>query len=146
MRAVFVGEHAPPIDLLLIDPPGAVERLADEPGRHGDVPRQSHEASVYRLIQRLPCRLLYRCPGRCRLCGPGCCDGLVAAAAAVEDGDPLSGAVITETHAEALMAHPDDYKADTRQQSSHSWMSGNSGASAFTRTAARAARRRQPRR
>jgi hypothetical protein len=30
--AVLEGEHPPPVDLFLVDPPFAVERLADERG------------------------------------------------------------------------------------------------------------------
>jgi hypothetical protein len=35
--AVPVGDHAPAVDLLLVDPAVAVERLADERGGHRGV-------------------------------------------------------------------------------------------------------------
>ena len=44
---VLVGEHPPTVHLLLEDPAGAVEGLADERGGHGDVLR-NHEAGFYR--------------------------------------------------------------------------------------------------
>jgi hypothetical protein len=33
---ILVGDDAPAVDLLLVDPAGVVERLADERGLHGE--------------------------------------------------------------------------------------------------------------
>src|SRR5262249_19215542 len=46
-RAVAAGEHAPPVLLPLVDPPLAVERLADERRGHGPDARESAAAAAH---------------------------------------------------------------------------------------------------
>lgn len=59
-----------------------------------------------------PRRPLHCAPRRRRLRRPGRCDRLVTAVAAVEDGNPLVGAVVAEADLEARALHAGDHQAE----------------------------------
>src|SRR5438445_7316255 len=58
--ALLVGEDAPPVDLLLVDPAVTVERLADEGRGHWRVLRDHERSSYLRVSQGLDSLAIWR--------------------------------------------------------------------------------------
>jgi len=100
--------------------------------------RQSATATAH---QGIPPRALDRSPHR-RLPGAAAEDR-VRQARDVERCPPVAITVLAEVEVVATAEQPHGEESDARQLSSQRWRRANSGASAWTSTAARAARRRR---